>query len=169
MQKTTIATVVAAGASLASTGWNWVVPVSASPSSGVNPVSSVETNSTAPHIVGRQSPMTIEPTSTYSRTEIDAKLEVAAAKAETARVGLDGKIDLVLAGIEGLRAKLHEEVEAVKNDNKTTRTVTLVTIVVSVIAAIGAIYAAQANNLAALQIGIERGAAVASAPTGTKK
>lgn len=103
-------------------------------------------------------------TDSYSKSEIDAKFEAQAARSETARVGVEGKIDLVLVGIASLKEKLEQEVSAVKDDNKTTRNVTLVTIVVSIIAAIGAIYAAQANNIAAMQVGMDAAARTASAP-----
>lgn len=120
--------------------------------------------SAAPHAVNAGSTTV---TDGYSRAETDAKFEAHAAKAEAARVGIEGKIDLVLAGIAGLKEKLREEVETVKDDNKNTRRVTIVTIVVSVVAAIGAIYAAQANNIAAMQVGLDAASRVAEAPNAT--
>lgn len=100
-------------------------------------------------------------TDAYTKAEIDAKLEVVQAKAETVRVGIEAKLDRVLEAIGDLRAKVHTDLEGVKDDNKATRRVVIVTIVVSVFAAIAAIYAAQANNIAALQVGLEAGAKAA--------
>jgi hypothetical protein len=118
-----------------------------------------------------------------TRAELDARFATAEAKAETARVGLEGKIDRVLDAISGLKEhvgdqverlnqKLEDEVEQVRDDNKTTRTVTLVTIIISVIAAVAAIYAAQANNIAAMEVGLAAHtspAAPIEPPVGGKK
>lgn len=101
-----------------------------------------------------------------SRSELNAELRVIKAESEAVRVGVEGKLDRVLDAISALTdkvglqigaldEKLDTAVEDVRDDNKTTRRVTLVTIVISVMAAVAAIYAAQANNIAAMQVGIE--------------
>lgn len=135
----------------------------------------------APGTVGGSGPVTVEPAAPnthihsqkahamsepVTKGEMEAHLRVVKAEAETVRVGVEGKLDRVLDAISALAdkvgaqittidAKLDSAVSDVRDDNKTTRRVTLVTIILSVMAAVAAIYAAQANNIAAMAVGIE--------------
>lgn len=110
----------------------------------------------------QQAPIMSEPVATYSKTEIDAKLALSEEKAGRANDGILTKLDLVLEAMKSASARtdtvigsLSEKLEEVRDDNKNTRRVTLVTVVLSALAAVAAIYAAQANNIAAMQVGIE--------------
>lgn len=135
----------------------------------------------APGTASGAGPVVVEPTTPNShvhsqkahtmsdqvtRAEMEAHLKAVKAESVASNAGLQGKVEAVLSAISHLSEKvdtrighldekISSAVDGVKDDNKTTRRVTLVTIILSVLAAIAAIYAAQANNIAAMQVGIE--------------
>lgn len=162
-------------ATISSAGVAGGVPIGASVATGAVDASGYPASATS----GQQQttlPQVTTVTDTYSKAETDAKLALAAEKAGRVSDGLSAKLDRVLDAIttagektDARVAALTEKVGDVMDDNKSTRRITLVTVVVSVIAAVAAIYAAQANNIAAMQVGIEstRDAIAATAPAVT--
>jgi hypothetical protein len=96
-----------------------------------------------------------------TREEIDAKLAAVEARSETRFVELSGKVDRVLdavdqANMSYIRSsrELRDEIQAVKSDNKFTRTTIIVTVIASLLAGLAALWVTQSNMLASFQAGI---------------
>jgi hypothetical protein len=96
-----------------------------------------------------------------TREEIDAKLAVVEARAETRFVELGGKMDRVADSIESFKgtvtaelAGVRTELATVKADNKFTRLTIVIAVIGSAIAGLGALWVTQANQLAAFSTGL---------------
>lgn len=109
-------------------------------------------------------------TDTYSKTEVDAKLALAAERTGRATDRVEGKLDRVLESLIGLKESVHTDLTAVKADNRNTRNTISAVFIGTVIAALAALWATQANLLAAFQSGLTAHPAVeaAAAPAKTQ-
>lgn len=151
MQNRFIGSVIAAGA--VAGGWG-AHTVQAQAATGVNQTRSFDAKASGSYMPLQQAPIMTEAASTYSKVEVDAKFEAQAAKAETARVGLEGKLDRVLDAVSGLKSDLAREIGAVKADNKNTRGVIAGVFIGTVLAALAALWATQSNLLSAFSAGL---------------
>jgi ATP-dependent protease HslVU (ClpYQ) peptidase subunit len=89
-----------------------------------------------------------------TREEVDAKLAVAEARAETRFVELSAKIDRINDAINRLAVDGAKNNADIKSDNKFTRSAIIVAVVGSIIAGLAALWVTQSNMLSSFQLGI---------------
>jgi hypothetical protein len=89
-----------------------------------------------------------------TREEIDAKLALAEARAETRFVELSAKSDRIADAINRIASDNAKNNAEIRADNKFTRTTILAAVIGSVIAGLAALWVTQSNMLASFQLGI---------------
>jgi predicted nucleic acid-binding Zn-ribbon protein len=111
-----------------------------------------------------------------TREEVDAKLDVASARAETRFVELSAKIDRLADSIANLNSNLTKEIttvsaelKEVKADNKDTRYTIIITVIAATIAALAALWTTQSNLISAFQTGASIRSEQTIPPSSSKK